>query len=54
MLSLKATHVPYFVKERREKIEGLCNRIGINQIIFSFNISNKIRIMFLYRNFLIA
>lgn len=38
----------------KEGIGGVYDRVGINQIIFSFNISNKIRIVFLCKNFLIA
>ena len=32
---------------KREEIEGVCDRVGINQIILSFNISTKSEIMFL-------
>lgn len=44
----------YALLSKREGIDGVYDRIDINQIIFSFNVSSKIRITFLYKSFLIA
>lgn len=44
----------YALLSKREGVDGVYDRIDINQIIFSFNVSSKIRIMFLYKSFLIA